>query len=172
MGKMLYQCHLPSGQKACSTSREEFSFFPRVNQSRKVMKISGRHILTGATLFVNGRRVEGQIRDLGKELVEVSLEKIPPQGMNMLQVHNPKSYLSNELIFYSETHEEAIRRYRKEPAVLLTTILNSAIVNHNPEEARILLEAGADINMPHTQGSLTAIPNHYCISVRTRMDNR
>jgi len=132
--------------------------FPRVNHTRKVMEISGRHILPGATLFVNGRRVGGQIRKLGKELVEVSLEKIPPQGMNMLQVHNPKSYLSNELIFYSETREQAIRRYRKEPAVLLTTILNSAIVNHNPEEARILLEAGPDINMPHTQGSLTRPP--------------
>ena len=57
--------------------------FPRVNHTRKVMKISGRHMLPVAT-FVNGRRVEGQIRKLGKELVE-DTEKIPPHGMNMLK---------------------------------------------------------------------------------------
>lgn len=123
--------------------------FPRVNQSRKVMKISGRHVLTGATLFVNGRRVEGRIKKLGTDLIEVSLDQVPTRGMNMLQVHNPESYLSNELIFYVESREEAIKRYRKEPAYLLTTILNSAIINDNPEEARILIDAGADLNMPH-----------------------
>jgi ankyrin repeat protein len=69
--------------------------------------------------------------------------------MNMLQVHNPESYVSNELIFYVESREEAIQRYRKEPAYLLTTILNSAIINDNPEEARIVIDAGADLNMPH-----------------------
>jgi hypothetical protein len=123
--------------------------FPRINQSRKVMKISGRHILTDATLFVNGRRVEGRIKKLATDIIEVSLDQVPPRGMNMLQVHNPESYLSNELIFYVESREEAIQRYRKEPAYLLTTILNSAIINDNPEEARILIDAGADLNMPH-----------------------
>jgi len=123
--------------------------FPRINQSRKVMKISGRHILTDATLFVNGRRVEGRIKKLATDIIEVSLDQVPPRGMNMLQVHNPESYLSNELIFYVESREEAIQRYRKEPAYLLTTILNSAIINDNPEEARIVIDAGADLNMPH-----------------------
>lgn len=123
--------------------------FPRVNQSSKVMTISGRHILPGATLFVNGRRVDGRIKKLGTDLIEVSLDQVPARGMNMLQVHNPESYVSNELIFYVESREEAIQRYRKEPTYLLTTILNSAIINENPEEARILLDSGADLNMPH-----------------------
>ena len=40
-------------------------------------------------------------------------------------------------------------RYRKEPPYLLTTILNSSLINDDIEEAKILIEAGADINMPH-----------------------
>lgn len=67
----------------------------------------------------------------------------------MLQVQNPNSYLSNEFIFFVETEAEAVQRYEREPAYLLTAILNSAIVNDSPEEARIVLRAGADLNMPH-----------------------
>jgi hypothetical protein len=67
----------------------------------------------------------------------------------MLQVRNPNSYLSNEFIFFVETDAEAVQRYKREPPYLLTAILNSAIVNGNSEEARIVLKAGADLNMPH-----------------------
>jgi arylsulfatase A len=36
-----------------------------------------------------------------------------------------------------------------EPDYLLTTILNSALINDHSKEARIVIEAGADLNMPH-----------------------
>lgn len=123
--------------------------FPRINRDNPTMKISGRHVQKGAHLLIDGERVKGSIRDLGKDSIEIKLSKLPARGMRMLQVQNPQSYLSNEFIFFVETEAEAIQRYKKEPAYLLTTILNSAIINDHPEEARVAMEAGADLNMPH-----------------------
>jgi ankyrin repeat protein len=57
--------------------------------------------------------------------------------------------LSNEFIFFVETNQEAILRYKKEPDYLLTAVLNSAIVNNNIEEAMIVLKAGAELNAVH-----------------------
>ncbi len=123
--------------------------FPRINGERTSMIISALYIQSGASLFVDGRKVEGSIKEAGKDLMEIRFEKLPAKGMRMLQVQNPSSYLSNEFIFYVETREEAIARYRQEPDYLLTTILNSALINDHPDEARILIAAGADLNMPH-----------------------
>lgn len=123
--------------------------FPRINEVKRVMKISGRHVQQGASLYVNGRRVRGSIESVGPDLIEVAIDELPDRGMNMLQVQNPDSYMSNEFIFFVETEAQAISRYKNEPPYLLTTILNSAIINDDPEEARIVLEAGADLNMPH-----------------------
>ena len=67
----------------------------------------------------------------------------------MLQLQNPGSYLSNEFIFFVESEDEAVERYQKEPDYHLTTVLNSALINNHPAEARILMDAGADLNMPH-----------------------
>ena len=113
------------------------------------MKISGRHIQKGASLLVNGSQVNGSIESAGTDLIEVTLATLPDPGMNMLQVRNPNSYLSNEFIFFAETEKEAVQRYQREPAYVLTAILNSAIVNDNPKEARIVLEAGAEVNVKH-----------------------
>lgn len=125
--------------------------FPRINEKKRSMIISARHLRKGATLLVDGRNVSGRINHAGKELVEIRLAELPPKGMRMLQVQNPDSYLSNEFIFFVETREEAIARYRKEPRYLLTSILNSTLINDHSEEAHILLEAGADLNMPHLE---------------------
>jgi YVTN family beta-propeller protein len=123
--------------------------FPRVHEEKPSMVISALHIQDGATLLVDGRKVSGTIVDVGKDLVEVQFGELPAKGMRMLQVQNPNSYLSNEFIFFVETREEAVARYKKEPDYLLTTILNSALINDHPEETRIVIEAGADLNMPH-----------------------
>jgi hypothetical protein len=123
--------------------------FPRINNTRRAMTISGRHVQQGASLFVNGRRVRGSIQSAGRDSIEVAFDELPGRGMNMLLIQNPDSYFSNDFIFFVETQEEAIARYKKEPPYLLTTILNSAIINDHAEEARIILEAGADLNMPH-----------------------
>lgn len=123
--------------------------FPRINKKKKSMRISARHIKEDAYVLINGERFPAKITEAGKDLIDIVLHRIPRRGMNMIQVQNPQSYISNELIFYVETREEAIARYRKEPPYLLTTILNSSLINSNNEEAKILIEAGADLNMPH-----------------------
>ena len=122
--------------------------FPRIHADKTSMTISALHLLKDATLVVDGRKVSGTIREAGKDLIKVQFDTLPAKGMRMLQVQNPNSYLSNEFIFYVETPEEAIARYQKEPDYLLTTILNSALINDHPEEALILITAGADLNMP------------------------
>ncbi|MDA0282865.1 MAG: PQQ-binding-like beta-propeller repeat protein, partial [Planctomycetota bacterium] len=123
--------------------------FPRVNKDRTSMTISGRHIRDGASLFVNGRRANGSMKAAGPDLVTVTLDTMPSRGMNLLQVQNPDSYLSNDFIFFVETEDEAVARYTGEPGYLLKAILNSAIINDNSEEARIALQAGAALDEPH-----------------------
>jgi YVTN family beta-propeller protein len=123
--------------------------FPRVHAKQPSMVISALHIQESATLFIDGRKVSGTIVEAGKDLIEIQFDTLPVKGMRMLQVQNPNSFLSNEFIFFVETREEAVTRYKKEPDYLLTTILNSALINDHPKEARILIEAGADLNMPH-----------------------
>lgn len=123
--------------------------FPRINAKKRSMIISALYLQQGATLLVDGEQVDGTITEAGQELVEVKLTSLPEKGMRLLQVQNPDSYLSNEFIFFVETRAEALARYRKEPAVHLTTVLNSALINDHPEEANIAIEAGADLNMPH-----------------------
>ena len=123
--------------------------FPRIDRDHMEMSISGRHIQSGASLLVNGRRVRGSIESAGEDRVDIKLKELPPRGINTLQVQNRNSYLSNDFIFFVESKAEAIERYRREPDYLLTAILNSAIVNNNPTEARLVLEAGAELNAPH-----------------------
>ena len=125
--------------------------FPRVNSERRSMRISGRHIRDSAFLLVNGDRVAGEIEPVARDLIDVTFDELPPPGMNLLQIRNPDSFISNDFIFFHESREEAVARYQKEPAYLLTTILNSAIINDHEEEAWIVMDAGADINMPHEE---------------------
>ena len=123
--------------------------FPRINEEIKTMRISARYVKENSYVFVNGKRYPAKFKMVGKDLADLELYKMPPKGINMVQIQNPKSYISNELIFFVESREEAILRYKKEPPYLLTTILNSCLINDNIKEAKILIEAGSDLNMPH-----------------------
>lgn len=123
--------------------------FPRINEKQRSMTISALYLRDGASLLVDGKKVQGTIQAAGKDLVEIRLERLPEKGLRMLQVQNPGSYLSNEFIFFVESADEAVERYQKEPDYHLTTVLNSALINNHPAEARILIDAGADLNMPH-----------------------
>ena len=109
------------------------------------MRISARHVKEDSLVFVNGERYPAKFKMVGKDLADLTLQRMPPRGMNMVQIQNPKSYISNELIFFVESREEAILRYRKEPPYLLTT-LNSS---HNDDIEDKILIALVDINMPY-----------------------
>lgn len=73
------------------------------------MQLFGRHILPGATVLVDGRRVEGRVRCAGiaqlpncpNEAILVRLDEIPEEsGMHLVQVQNPGGFQSNEFMFF------------------------------------------------------------------------
>ena len=67
------------------------------------MTISGRHFGDDAHLFVDGRRVAGSVgvkKGEKDEKVVVTLSKLPPVGMHLLQVQVPGGMFSNDFIFH------------------------------------------------------------------------
>lgn len=79
--------------------------FPALSDEKTTMTMSGRHFGEDARLFVNGRRVDGQI-EINKEVVKVELGKIPSPGMHLLQVQNPDGLFSNDFIFHVKPTEK------------------------------------------------------------------
>ncbi len=71
------------------------------------MRLRGQHIIEGAYLIVDGRRVEGTVTcesgtlpDCYDDVIIVQLEEQPSSsGMHMLQVQNPEGLFSNDLTF-------------------------------------------------------------------------
>ncbi|MFM7590678.1 MAG: hypothetical protein ACKO85_02695, partial [Isosphaeraceae bacterium] len=61
--------------------------FPRLGGSEKTMKLSGRHILPGAKILVNGSLAQGTI-STNREEVTISLASLPKPGTHFLQVQN------------------------------------------------------------------------------------
>lgn len=84
--------------------------FPTLSGDNTAMVISGRHIMKGARLYVDGRRVpgtvdcrEGTLPDCENEAIDVSLTSLPsPDGMHFLQLQNPQGLFSNDFIIHSQ----------------------------------------------------------------------
>jgi hypothetical protein len=77
--------------------------FPILHSGRKSMTVSGRHFGNDARVFVNGRRVAGNVRiEKGKkdEEVVIFLESLPPIGWHLLQVQVPDGMFSNDFLFH------------------------------------------------------------------------
>ena len=74
------------------------------------LRINARHVEPNAAVFVDGRRVGGDLRceigtlpDCEGETVVVTLDDNPePGGLHFLQLQNPKGLFSNDLMFFSE----------------------------------------------------------------------
>ena len=75
------------------------------------LRLHGRHVHPGASVFLNGRRVEGAVRcESGAlplcdgETVIVEFWDAPESGgLHFLQVQNPGGLFSNDLMFFNET---------------------------------------------------------------------
>jgi YVTN family beta-propeller protein len=84
--------------------------FPTVSGDATHMAISGRHVMKGANVFLDGRRVpgtvlckSGSLPDCEDELIEVQLTSLPkPAGMHLLQLQNPEGLFSNDYIIHSD----------------------------------------------------------------------
>ena len=80
--------------------------FPVLPQEHPI-RIKGRHVEAGASLFINGRKVTGVIgcgqggtlpNCIDEELI-IGLERLPQvDGMYLLQIQNPDGLMSNEFI--------------------------------------------------------------------------
>ena len=74
------------------------------------VRFKGRHIRDGASLFVNGARVEGTLAcavgtlpECDDERLVASLAAAPqPGGLHFLQVQNPEGLFSNDMMFFSD----------------------------------------------------------------------
>ena len=75
------------------------------------LQVSGRHVSDGALIFVDGRRVGGDVRcatggvlpACDDERLVVDLNEAPePGGLHFLQLQNPGGLVSNDMMFFSE----------------------------------------------------------------------
>ena len=74
------------------------------------LRFKARHVREGASVYVDGRRVDGKVGceagelpNCGEEILTVSLSELPqPGGIHFLQIQNPKGLFSNDLMFFSE----------------------------------------------------------------------
>ena len=76
------------------------------------LRINARHIQEGASLHLNGRRVDGHIEcehgtlpHCSGEVAIVELEEAPPGGLHFLQIQNPQGLFSNDMMFFHEDLE-------------------------------------------------------------------
>ena len=112
--------------------------FPVLSKKNKTMVVSGRHLKEGASVIVNGRKVEGSVKLRGNERVEIELASLPPEGMNFIQLQNKEGLFSNDFIFHVSDKKIDPPQLREK--------LEVAIYTGNLSELKRLVESGADVN--------------------------
>ena len=73
--------------------------FPNIHSGQLSMTLSGRHVDADAHIIVNGRRMDGRVNLLGKEMISVELAERPPLGLHLLQLQTRGGLISNDFIF-------------------------------------------------------------------------
>jgi hypothetical protein len=83
--------------------------FPTLSGDDTTMHISGRHITEGAAVYVDGRRVAGDVQcqsgefpNCTNEAIDVRLAGLPDEaGVHFLEVQNRRGLFSNDFIFHT-----------------------------------------------------------------------
>jgi|TARA_Y100000310_G_scaffold264565_1_gene275221 YVTN family beta-propeller protein len=83
----------------------------------RTLRMRGRHLRPGARVFIDGQRVEGQIRcesgslpNCDDEIVLMEIDEIPEAGgMYLVQAQNPDGLFSNDALVYSDLRPIAAR---------------------------------------------------------------
>jgi len=83
--------------------------FPIVHEGMMTMSVSGRNFDDYASIYVDGRRVDGSINvsEDEQEQVVIELASLPDAGMHMLQVQAENGLFSNDFIFHVTVSAEA-----------------------------------------------------------------
>ncbi|MCX6368191.1 MAG: ankyrin repeat domain-containing protein [Armatimonadetes bacterium] len=115
--------------------------FPLLYPGSLPMKLSGRHLMSNASIIVDGRRITGTVKIDG-ETVTVALATLPPAGMHFLQLQNPGGLFSNDFIFHVADDAKAAK-----------DLLFEAMVYGDTELAKNLLAHGASPNVTNDDGN-------------------
>lgn len=135
--------------------------FPFLYDGHNSMVISGRHIDDDAHVFVDGRRVSGNVnRDHGEKIV-VKLASLPSVGLHLLQIQNPEGLFSNDFIFHVTTDAKAAAELKRRTDQAHTdsrVALATAIARGDLEQTKKLLgNAARRINSRRPQGGSTPL---------------
>ncbi len=136
--------------------------FPILFDGSSTMTISGRHLDDDAFVVVDGRRVPGSVARGDGETVQVTLSKLPPVGMHLLQIQNTSGLVSNDFIFHVTEDAEAaaeLKRVTDAAHVDTRSALATAAARGDLEEIDRLLEGGARIDARQPRGGSTALSN-------------
>jgi YVTN family beta-propeller protein len=136
--------------------------FPILHEGDKTMAVSGRNFDEYASVYVDGRRVEGfvALEDDYQEQVVIKLESLPDPGTHMLQVQAENGRFSNDFIFHVAQDTAAaaeLKRSIDEPHVDRRADLTTAVAKGNLEETTRRLGNAARINARHGDGGSTLL---------------
>ncbi len=133
--------------------------FPILHRGNLRMKISGRHIASGAYPVVDGRQIEGTVR-CDNDTVGVELAKLPAIGMHFLQIQNPNGLCSNDFIFHVTEDAKAAEELKLSMDLAhidIRSALSAAIAAGNMEKTKELLAKGTLINARKPDGGSTPL---------------
>lgn len=117
--------------------------FPILFPESRQMTLGARHVDRQASVFVDGRKVAGEVVILNDERARIELVTTPAEGLHLLQVQNPQGLFSNEFLFHvtpSESQAKVLRETLDEPHSMVGAL-------------RRILEDGSDIHARRDDGA-------------------
>lgn len=119
--------------------------FPIVYDGNNTLSVSGRNFDDYASVYVDGRRVDGAItlEDDEHEQVLIELNELPGEGLHMLQVQSENGMFSNEFIFHVAADADSaaeLKRSIDEVHVDQRDVLAQAIAAGDTERVKRALQ--------------------------------
>jgi len=136
--------------------------FPILHGGKSTMAVSGRNFDQDASVYVNGRRVDGSImlEEDEQEKVLIALDSLPSPGMHLLQVQSENGLFSNDFIFHVTKDAEAAAKLKRnidEPHVGPRDALARAVAKGNLKETKKRLGNARRINARQGEGGSTLL---------------
>lgn len=132
--------------------------FPIVHEDNPTIAFSGRHVIDGAQVFVDGRRVSADVTiEPSDELIQIKLSSLPSAGMHLLQLQNPGGMFSNDFIFHVADNEEAAADLKRANRGDRNSELNATAAQGDVRRLQMLLDKGAKPNARNGESGSTPL---------------
>ena len=76
------------------------------------LRVNAKHVQEGASIYIDGRRVDGEVEcehgglpACSGEILIVELNTAPPGGLHFMQIQNPQGLFSNDMMFFHDDRE-------------------------------------------------------------------